>query len=101
VAIRYLLDTNTAGCIIKGSILSVQRRLVKVPTAQIAISTVSDAELRYGVASRRHATQMATIVKDSCSVCRFFPGTHKERKSRDNSAPRSSARVSRWATSTR
>ena len=64
MAIRYLLDTNTASYIIKGSIPSVQRRLVKVQMEQLAISTVSEAELRYGVARRRDATQLATIVKE-------------------------------------
>jgi tRNA(fMet)-specific endonuclease VapC len=64
VAIRYLLDTNTASYIIKGTTPTVQRRLVKVPMAQLAISTVSEAELRYGVARRRDATQLAMIVKE-------------------------------------
>jgi tRNA(fMet)-specific endonuclease VapC len=64
VAIRYLLDTNTASYIIKGTIPSVQRRLVKVPMAQLAISTVSEAELRYGVARRRDVTELGTIVKE-------------------------------------
>jgi tRNA(fMet)-specific endonuclease VapC len=64
VAIRYLLDTNTASYIIKGTIPSVQRRLVKVPMAQLAISTVSEAQLRYGVARRRDVTELGTIVKE-------------------------------------
>ncbi len=68
MASRYLPDTNTASNIIKGTIPSVQRRLVKVPMAQLAISTVSEAELRCGVARQRDATQLATIVKESCSV---------------------------------
>lgn len=62
--IRYLLDTNTASYIIKGAIPSVQRRLVKVPMAQLAISTVSEAELRYGVARRRDVSELGTIVKE-------------------------------------
>ena len=53
---RYLLDTNTASYIIKGSIPAVERRLVKVPIAQIAISAVTEGELRYGVARQLRAT---------------------------------------------
>lgn len=64
MAIRYLLDTNTASYIIKGTISSVQRRLVKVPMAQLAISTVSEAELHYGVARRGDISQLGTIVKE-------------------------------------
>lgn len=64
MAIRYLLDTNTASYIIKGSVPSVRHRLVKVPMAQLAISTVSEAELHYGVARRRDVTQLGAIVKE-------------------------------------
>ncbi len=64
MAIRYLLDTNTASYIIKGTIPSVQRRLVKVPMPQLAISTVSEAELRYEVARRPDATDLGAIVRE-------------------------------------
>jgi tRNA(fMet)-specific endonuclease VapC len=64
VPIRYLLDTNTASYIIKGTVPSVQRRLAKVPMAQLAISTVTEGELRYGLARRRDAMQLQTIVHE-------------------------------------
>jgi tRNA(fMet)-specific endonuclease VapC len=64
VTIRYLLDTNIASYIIKGTIPSVRRRLVKVPMAQLAISTVTEGELRYGVARRPEAAQLETIVNE-------------------------------------
>ena len=64
MAIRYLLDTNIASYIIKGSIPSIQRQLVKVPMAQLAISTVTEGELRYGVARRHEATQLRMIVNE-------------------------------------
>ena len=64
MASRYLLDTNTASYIIKGNIPAVRQRLVKVPTAQVAISTVTEGELRYGVARRPDATHLQTIVDE-------------------------------------
>lgn len=64
MASRYLLDTNTASFIIKGNIPAVRHRLVKVPMAQVAISTVTEGELRYGVARRPGATQLQTIVSE-------------------------------------
>jgi hypothetical protein len=36
--------------------------------AQRAISAVSEAELRYGVARRRDVTELGTIVRNSCSI---------------------------------
>jgi tRNA(fMet)-specific endonuclease VapC len=60
----YLLDTNTASYIIKGNIPAVRRRLVTIPMAQIAISAVTEGELRYGVARFPHATRLKTIVEE-------------------------------------
>ena len=61
---RYLLDTNIASYVIKGSIPAVRRRLVKVPMAQVAISAVTEGELRDGVARRPDATRLGTIVDE-------------------------------------
>jgi tRNA(fMet)-specific endonuclease VapC len=47
---RYLLDTNIASYIIKGSSAALDHHLVKVPIAQLAISAVTEGELRYGAA---------------------------------------------------
>ena len=60
----YLLDTNTASYIIKGNIPAVRRRLLKIPMAQIAISTVTEGELRYGGARRVGATRLQTVVDE-------------------------------------
>jgi len=61
---RYLLDTNMASYIIKGNIPRVRERLVKVPMAQIAISAVTEAELRFGVARRPEAGRLKTAVDE-------------------------------------
>jgi tRNA(fMet)-specific endonuclease VapC len=64
MASHYLLDTNTASYIIKGNIPAVRHKLVKVPMAKVAISTVTEGELRYGVARRPDATQLQAIVSE-------------------------------------
>ncbi len=61
---RYLLDTNIASYVIKGNIPAVRRRIVRVPMAQLAISTVTEGELRYGLARRPDATRLQTIVEE-------------------------------------
>lgn len=61
---RYLLDTNTASYIIKGNLPAVRRRLLKVPLAQVAISTVTEGELCYGIARRPEATHLQTVVNE-------------------------------------
>jgi tRNA(fMet)-specific endonuclease VapC len=61
---RYLLDTNIASCIIKGNSPAVDRHLVKVPMAQLAISAVTEAELRFGAARLPHATRLHNMIED-------------------------------------
>jgi tRNA(fMet)-specific endonuclease VapC len=61
---RYLLDTNIASCVIKGNIPAVRRRIVQVPMAQLAISAVTEGELRYGAAWRPDAARLGTVVDE-------------------------------------
>jgi len=60
----YLLDTNTVSYIIKGTIPKVRARLAKVPMAQVAVSVVTEAELRFGLARRPEAKQLRIAVEE-------------------------------------
>jgi tRNA(fMet)-specific endonuclease VapC len=62
--IRYLLDTNIASLVIKGNSSAVDRRLVRVPMAQLAISAVTEGELRFGSARLPHATRLHNMIED-------------------------------------
>jgi tRNA(fMet)-specific endonuclease VapC len=64
VAVRYLLDTNTASYVIKGNFPRVRERLLTVPMAEVGISVVTEAELRFGVARRPEATTLKTVVEE-------------------------------------
>jgi len=64
MAARYLLDTNVASCIIKGNSPAVDRRLVKVAMAQLAISAVTEGELRFGAARLPHAARLHNMIED-------------------------------------
>jgi len=61
---RYLLDTNIASCIIKGNSPVIDRYLVKVPMAQLAISAVTEGELRFGAARLPHAARLHNLIED-------------------------------------
>jgi tRNA(fMet)-specific endonuclease VapC len=63
MAVRYLLDTNTASYVIKGNFPRVRARLLKVPMADVGISVVTEAELRFGVARRPEATTLKSVVE--------------------------------------
>ena len=62
--VRYLLDTNTASYIIKGNVPRVRERLLKVPMADVAISVVTEAELRFGAARKPEVKQLGTAVEE-------------------------------------
>jgi tRNA(fMet)-specific endonuclease VapC len=60
----YMLDTNIASCIIKGNSPAVDNRLVKIPMAQLAISAVTEGELRFGAARLPHAVRLHSLIED-------------------------------------
>jgi tRNA(fMet)-specific endonuclease VapC len=64
MAIGYLLDTNIASCIIKGNSPAVDRRLVGVPMEQLAVSAVTEGELRFGAARLPHAARLHAMIED-------------------------------------
>jgi tRNA(fMet)-specific endonuclease VapC len=64
MAVRYLLDTNTASYVIKGNFPRVRERLLKVPMAEVGISAVTEAELRFGVARKPEAVRLKTAVEE-------------------------------------
>jgi len=62
--VRFLLDTNMASYIIKGNFPRVRERLVRVPMAEVGISVVTEAELRFGVAKKPEATRLGDAVEE-------------------------------------
>jgi tRNA(fMet)-specific endonuclease VapC len=60
----YLLDTNIASYVIKGNIPRVRQRLLRFPIASVAISVVTEAELRFGVARKPEATRLKIAVEE-------------------------------------
>ena len=59
----FLLDTDICSYAIKGSHPALDHRLRDFKPGQIAISAVTRAELRFGVALRPEATRLAMLVE--------------------------------------
>ena len=64
MAIRYLLDTNSASFVIKGNVPHVREHLRRIPMAEVGISAVTEAELRFGVARKPGATRLQLAVEE-------------------------------------
>ncbi len=62
--IRYLLDTNIASYVIKGNPPHVRQRLRNVPIHEVGISTVTEAELRFGVLRKPGASRLQLAVEE-------------------------------------
>ncbi len=60
---QFLLDTDICSYIIKGSHPMLDRHLRDLNPGQVAISAVTRAELRFGVALRPEASQLARLVE--------------------------------------
>lgn len=61
---HYMLDTNTASYVIKGSIPSVRKNLLTIPMEQVCISVVTQAELLFGIARRPDAKGLHLAVNE-------------------------------------
>jgi tRNA(fMet)-specific endonuclease VapC len=62
--VKYLLDTNTASYVIKGRYPLVDRRLARASAKGIAISSITEAELRFGGARLHQATRLHALIED-------------------------------------
>jgi tRNA(fMet)-specific endonuclease VapC len=58
-----LLDTNIASDLIRGGTSGLLERLEAQPVGSVGISSITEAELLYGLARRPEATALAAIVE--------------------------------------
>ncbi len=75
---RYLLDTNTASYVIKGNVPRVRERLQRVPAADIAISVITEAELRFGVARLPNAKRLSVAVEEFLKYVEIYPWNSRQ-----------------------
>ncbi len=62
--VRYLLDTNMASYVIKGNLAGVRERLLQAQMAEVGISVVTEAELRFGIVRRPDAGRLKIAVEE-------------------------------------
>ena len=83
--VRYLLDTNMARYVIKGSVPHVRERLMRTPMAEVGISVIAEAELRFGVAKKPEAARLGVAVEEFLLRVEILPW--------DSAAAKSYARI--------
>jgi len=74
MAIRYLLDTNTVSFYIRRSSSVLERRLRRASAVQVALSVVTEMELRYGLA-RNPRLRVGPLVEEFLAGITILPLT--------------------------
>src|SRR5208283_116631 len=69
----WLLDTNTVSYVLRGTMPQVRQRLAKVPLSQVAISVITEAELRFGVARKPEAKGLKIAVEEFLLRAEILP----------------------------
>ena len=58
---RFMLDTNSVSYALKGNPPSVRKHLRQVPMAQVCVSSITEAELLFGLALKPQAAKLAEL----------------------------------------
>jgi tRNA(fMet)-specific endonuclease VapC len=65
---RFLLDTNIVSYLLKEQAPAAKSRLLRTPSEEVAISTITEAEVRFGLAKKPGAARLRLAVEN------FFAG---------------------------
>jgi tRNA(fMet)-specific endonuclease VapC len=79
--VRYLLDRNMASYVIKGNVPDVRDRLMRTPMAEVGISVITEAELRFGIANRPEAARLGVVVEEFLLRVEILPWDSEAAKS--------------------
>ena len=61
---RYLLDTNMVSYLLKGTSLAADRRLDETAVGEVAISAVTEGEIRYGTAKLSLGAKLHVLISN-------------------------------------
>jgi len=77
--VTYLLDTNTVSYIVKGTSPAARAKLVQLGDDDVvAISSITEAEMRYGMARRPSARALHAAIELFLVKVRIFPWRSEE-----------------------
>lgn len=74
---RYMLDTSVASHVIKGDIPRIREKLISFPIESIVISSVTQAELLYGLAKRSYPKGLSARVHEFLIRVDVLPWDHE------------------------
>ena len=72
---RYMLDTHTLSHLARAH-PAVAQRVLAVPMATLCLSSISEAELQFGLAKRPDAQRLHTVVRELLRCIDVLPWDH-------------------------
>ena len=70
----YLLDTNTVSYILSGHSDAARRRLLRLDSKErVAISAITEAEIRYGLVKKAGAVRLSEAVEEFLAATEILP----------------------------
>ncbi|NEW85824.1 type II toxin-antitoxin system VapC family toxin [Rhodopseudomonas sp. WA056] len=76
----WMLDTNVASHVIRGDKREIIERLVALPISDVVISSITEAELLYGLAKRGYPTALSERVREFLLRVDVLPWDHEVTK---------------------
>lgn len=74
MSVTYMLDTNTASYIVKGLSPRARKKLIECSqTDEVCISSITEAEIRYGMAKRGLSTQKQSAIEQFLLAIDILP----------------------------
>jgi tRNA(fMet)-specific endonuclease VapC len=73
VAARYLLDTNIVSYLLKEQRPTVHRRIREIDPVFVAVSSITEAEIFYGIANRPGAVRLRVAAEDFFAAATVLP----------------------------
>jgi len=79
VTFLYILDTNMVSYIVKGRSPAARARLLALKEDEVAaVSAITEAEIRYGLAKRPEATALKALMEGFLASIRVLPWDREE-----------------------
>lgn len=75
MALRYVLDTNTASYALRGNVPGVRQRLLQEPAHEVGMSVITEAELRFGAARLPDVARLRILVREFLATYTALPWT--------------------------
>src|SRR6266700_3834322 len=71
--LRFMLDTNSVSYVLKGNPPPVREHLRRVPMAQVCVSSITEAELLFGLALKPQAPKLPELVNQFLLAVSVLP----------------------------